>query len=252
MSHLLESIKDKPFNFVIPVAGKCFKSRIGFRDKVLLLSLNKGYIEADSLETCYYVTVYLETEHDGFFIPVGNIEKIKLSDTDDVVYRQRIYFKSLSLFLRVVKSLNCQMVVPNTFKVTTNSLLDIINELPILERYAKAVKSDVDTWLTNVCLILLYDACKMTGVSDRINLDDSVYALANQDGYLNRSPLLCGTHSAVNNISSVFRLENTEDTRFYSNDIFGKSIVDGNKTLNCYGYTDKNVRRDIKRGVFRF
>lgn len=43
MSKILELIKEEPFKFVIPTPGKCFKSRISKRDKVLLLVLNKGY-----------------------------------------------------------------------------------------------------------------------------------------------------------------------------------------------------------------
>lgn len=249
MSHLLNLIKEKPFNFVIPTPGKCFKSRIGRRDKVLLLVLNKGYIESDSIETCYYVTVFLATHKNDFFVPVGNIEKIRLNKTGKIVYRQRIYFKSFSTFLRVMKELNAHIIIDNNFRVSTNTLMNVIDDLPILERYAKIVKSDVNTWLTNVFKILIYEACKKYDMCDMINLSDYVYKLSRGSvGYLNRAPLLCGSYSVIHHTSSVFRVEDLSNKVLYDSDFIDK---EQKCNLLCYGYTDKNVKNDIKRGVFK-
>lgn len=253
MSQLLNMIKEKPFKFVIPTPGKCFKSRIGKKDKVLLLVLNKGYIEADNLETCYYVTAFLDSHRNDFFVPVGNIEKIKLSRSKKVVYRQRIYFKSFATFLKVMKELQASIVIDRNFEVSTNTLMNVLSELPILERYAKDVKSDVNTWLTHVCKILIYEACKKLDMCDRINLTEDVYKVSKGvTGYLNRAPLLCGSYSVINHTSSVFRVEDISNQTLYDEDIFDKNIVGESKELLDYGYTDNNVKQDIKKGVFKF
>lgn len=252
MSQLFNMIREKPFKFVIPTPGKCFKSKIGRRDKVLLLVLNKGYIEAKDIETCYYVTVFLDSHKEGIFVPVGNIEKIKLTKSDTIVYRQRFYFKSFATLLKVLKELNSVLVIDKKFEVTINTLMNVIEDLPILERYAKDVKSDVSTWLTHVFKILIYEACKKVGMKNRVNIDDSVYKLPKGvSGFLNRAPLLCGSYSVVKHTSSVFRVEDITNEDLYDSDIFDKDIIGEVKELIDYGYTDNNVKNDIKRGVFR-
>lgn len=253
MSQLLELIKEEPFKFVIPNPGKCFKSRISKRDKVLLLVLNKGYIEAESLDVCYYVTAFLDSHKNSFFIPIGNIEKVRLSRTKKVVYRQRIYFKSFATLLKVLKELKASIIIDKSFEVTTNTLMNVINDLPILERYARDVKTDVNTWLTNVCKILIYESCKKLNMTDMINLTSSVYQVPKgTGGYLNRAPLLCGSYSVINHTSSVFRVEDLTNETLYDNSIFDKKITGDVKTLLDYGYTDFNIKKDIKRGVFKF
>lgn len=253
MSQLLSIIKGKSFKFVIPTPGKCFKSSIGKKDKVLLLVLNKGYIEADSIETCYYVTAFLESHKNDFFVPVGNIEKIRISKSKRIVYRQRIYFKSFSTFLKVMKELQAFIIIDKDFEVTTNTLMNVIDDLPLLERYAKNVKENVNSWLTNVCKILVYESCKKLNMLDKINLTSEVYATTKGvTGYLNRAPLLCGSYSVINHTSSVFRVEDLSNKNLYDNDVFDKNIVEDIKELIDYGYTDNNVKKDIKRGVFKF
>lgn len=253
MSQLLELIKEEPFKFVIPTPGKCFKSRIGRRDKVLLLVLNKGYVEADSLDVCYYVTAFLDSHKNSLFIPIGNIEKIKLTSSNKVVYRQRIYFKSFATLLKVLRELKASIIVDKSFEVTTNTLMNVIDDLPVLERYAKDVKTDVNTWLTNVFKILIYEACKKLNMTNMLNLTSSVYKLPKGvTGYLNRAPLLCGSYSVINHTSSVFRVEDLSNEALYDSDIFDKKIVGDVKRLLDYGYTDINVRKDIKGGAFKF
>ena len=238
MSKLLNDIKDKSFRFAIPTLGKCFKSRIGKKDKVLLLVLNKGYIETDDIETCYYVTVFLDSHRNDFFIPVGDIDKIKSHD-GKILYRQRVYFKSFITLLKVLKELDAQIVIPDDFEVTTNNLINVVDDLPYLERYAKKFNTDVDTWLTNVCKILIYDSCKEFDMCERVNLSESVYNVPK--GYLNRAPLLCGSYSIIRHTSSVIRVDSDLSPNLYS----------GEKTKGIlpYGYTDSNVNFDRKRGV---
>lgn len=249
MSKLISEIKDKSFKFVIPTPGKCFKSRIENNDRVLLLVLNKGYIETEDLETCYYLTVFLDSHKHNLFVPVGNIEKVKLSNSNKIVYRQRIYFKSFATFLKVMKELNSSIIIDKDFKVTTNTLINVAKELPILERYAKSVKSDVNSWLTNVLKILIYEACKKLNMTDKINLSDSVYNLQEGvSGYLNRAPLLCGSYSVIRHTSSVFRVEDLSNKVLYDSNAFNKSRK---KEVLNYGYTDSNIRKDIKRGVLK-
>lgn len=238
MSKLLNDIKDKSFRFVIPTLGKCFKSRIGKKDKVLLLVLNKGYIETDDIETCYYVTVFLNSHKNNIFVPVGDIDKI-LSSNGSILYRQRVYFKSFTTLLKVLKELNASIVIPDDFHVTTNTLVNVVEELPYLERYAKKLGLDVDTWLTHVCKILIYDSCKEFDMCERVNLSESVYNVPR--GYLNRAPLLCGSYSIIRHTSSVIRVDSDLSPNLYS----------GEKTKGIlpYGYTDSNVNFDRKRGV---
>lgn len=246
MSHLISLIKNEPFKFVIKTPGKCFKSKIARRDKVLLLVLNKGYIETNTLDVCYYITAFLDTHRGGIFVPVGNIEKVKLTGSNTVVYRQRIYFKSFSVFLRVMKELNASIIISDDFRVTTNTLMNVLDDLPKLERYAKDFKMDVDSWLTKVCKILIYEACKKLDMCDMINLNTSVYDLPKDiTGFLNRAPLLCGSYSIVNHTSSVFMVEDTSNKVLYDNDTYYKSAIN-------YGYTDNNIKEDIKKGVFKF
>lgn len=252
MSQLFSLIKDEPFKFVIKTPGKCFKSKISKRDKVLLLVLNKGYIESNSLEVCYYLTMFLSSHKGNIFVPVGNIEKIKLSKDGKIVYRQRIYFKSLVVFLKVMKELKSKIIIDDDFKVTTNTLMNVIDELPLLERYAKDVKMDVDTWLTMVCKILIYEACRKLDMLNNINLSTNVFNLPKDtSGFLNRAPLLCGSYSIINHTSSVFRVEDTSNNILYDLDICNKNIIESSKNILDYGYTDSNVKKDIKRGVFQ-
>lgn len=245
MSQVLSLIKDKPFKFVIPTAGKCFKSKIAKKDKALLLVLNKGYVEADDIETCYYVSTFLESHKSSLFVLCGNIEKIKLSKSEKIVYRQRVYFKSLATLLKVLRELNSSVIIDKNFKITTNTLLHCVSDLPYLERYAKRLKLDVDTWLTCVCKILIYEACNKLDMLDKINLTDEVYNIpTTESGFLDRAPMLCGSYSVISHTSSVFRVEDTSNKKLYST-----SVRESLGVLS-YGYTDRNVRKDKKRGVF--
>lgn len=241
MSDVLNIIRNGDFTFVIPKSGKCFKSKISKNDNALVLVLNKGFIESKDFEVCYYASKFFESYKDNYFVPVGNIEKIKL-DKNNFVYRQRFYFKSLLSLLKLVKSFNGFIYIPSSFRVDSNSLVNVSDCLPFIERYAKIVKSSVDDWLTNVLKILLYETCLKLDMSEHINLDESVLVIkSGVVGYLDRAPLLCGSYDISKHTSSILRVEDFNNTSFYS------SKCD----INNYGFTDKNIKRDIKEGVFK-
>ena len=89
-------------------------------------------------------------------------------------------------------------------------------------------------------------------MTDKINLSDSVYNLQEGvSGYLNRAPLLCGSYSVIRHTSSVFRVEDLFNKVLYDSNAFNKSIKSRKKEVLNYGYTDSNIRKDIKRGVLK-
>lgn len=237
MSHILDDIKEKEFKFVIPVLGKCFKSRISRRDKALVLVLNKGYIEADNIETCYYTTLFLSSHRSNYFVPVGNIDKVQ-NKSNNIVYRQRIYFKSLLVLFKVLKELNVDIEIPKSFRITTNNLVSVIKDIPMLERYARDFRVDIDTWLTEVCKVLLYSLCEELDMVDKINLTSRVLKVPM--GYLSRAPLLCGSYNVISHTSSVIVPKGLSKLLYSTYN----SVSD-----IPFGFTDKNIAYDMERGI---
>ena len=239
LSELFNSIKEKQFNFVIPNPSKCFWVKLNRNDNALLFNMNRGYIETSDIESCYYLSLFLVSNKDKFFKLLGSIDKVKLED-GNIVYRQRICFKSFYTLLLVIKSLKGKLVIGNDFNINTNCLTYCGGELPAMEKYANKFKLDVNTWLTLSLKIHIYYLCKKLSILDKLVLDNGIMKLQRgTKGFLDRSPFLCGT-SLDGSTSSILKVEDYDNSMLYS----------GNKKLS-FGYTSSNIRRDIKIGLFK-
>ena len=230
---------EKRDKLVIPYTGKMFRSSISKDNKALCFVLNKGYVETDSLDDI--LRLLDDVEDVDVVIPVGGIDKVRTSD-GDIVYRQRLFFKSLKTMLSLCR-LHCLYVsFPETFHVTVNSVLNCVGELTYLERYSRRFGIPIDTWLKNCCLMHMHFLLKSVGMYSE--LEEQVNdALRGWTGYLDRSPFLISNYSIDTHTSSVFIEFDRTDRRLFTRPV--DDIL-----LLTYGYTTKNVEADIKSGYF--
>lgn len=219
--------------FVLPCAGKMFKSNISKKDKALCFVLNKGYFETEKLDDMLALLSDVADIKD--LILVGSINKVRLKRTRKIVYRQRLFIKSLGVLLRLCKVDGIWFEVSRNFRITTNNLMNCRDELVLLERYARRFDETIDTWLTNCCLIELYYYLKSMNI--HTNLKHFVQnRLKDKVDYLDRAPFLISSYDIEKKTSGIF-LDFEDDVRLY--DEVGTSLLD-------IGYTDSNVKKDIK------
>lgn len=224
---------------VIPVPGKMFRSNISKKDKALCFVINKGYIDSVSLSNLLLVLDEFDNED---LIKVGNTEKIILKNKKGIVYRQRIFFKSLNKMFNLCHNFGIRVELGQDFHVSINSIMNITNELPYLEKYASEFGETIDTWLTNCCVIhinnLLLSLRMYSSISKRVNR-----ILQGKVGYLDRAPFLISSYSISRHLSALFLDTDLTDRRLYSYTISDKSSME-------YGYTSSMINMDIKKGIF--
>lgn len=226
---------------VIPCAGKLFRSNISKDDKALCFVINKGYIETVLLDNMMRVLDSLNDIKE--LVLVGSVEKVSFRN-GTIVYRQRIFFKSLKIMLETCKLNGLKVEVLKDFKISISNIVNCADDLKYLERYALNQSSDIDNWLTNSCLIhinnMLLTLNMFSDLGKRINP-----VLNGKVGYLDRAPLLVSSYSIDNKTSAIFiEKEIMNDNRMYS-----IKINDDGK-LN-FGFTTSNLQKDIKEGVFK-
>lgn len=193
MSKLVDMLKKERIKFVIPYASKLKYTGISKTDTALVYTIDKGYLETYSMDTCYYLSLFLRQTQCGKFIEVGNIEKIILSNKN-IVYRQRFYFTDFPLLLRVIGQFNGKIVVPDTFRIGIQQMTNCIDAIPMLDKYfsSKCLSGySLDEWLTDCCLVQVYMLSKMDNVF--LDLYKSLDILF-REGILNRAPYLSGVN----------------------------------------------------------
>lgn len=224
--------------FIVPCAGKMFKSSISGGDKALCYVLNKGYFETLDLENMLYIVDDAIQNKD--FILVGKIEKVQTKTV--IVYRQRLFFKSLHGLLLLCKRYGIAFEVLDSFQIDINNTMNVTSELKYLEHYAKRFNETIDKWLTNTCLIELYFYIKSLGIET--HLERRVHRFLKQKiDYLDRAPFLISSYNITNKTSGIFLNYNPLDSRLFD------EVSTGLELLKI-GYTDNNVKKDIQLGVF--
>lgn len=226
-------------NLIIPCAGKLFYSSIGFGKQVVCYTINKGYLEAASLQELLEVTDII---NNNTILRVGKIDKI-IND-NETIYRQRIFIKNLidALSLKVILRLG------TNFKINLNNVVNVSEQIPKFEQYASLYGEDIETWLTNCCIVHLHNllTClkKPSGLNERAK-----EILKNKVGYLDFAPLLITKYNIELHTSAVF----LEPASYTSKEMFSKPAYLKNK-LNvgfrierfkkeCDYLEIKNIRR---------
>lgn len=239
---ILNAIAVKGTNkFVVPCAGKMFRSSISKDDKALCFVINKGYFETADLISMLSILDYSTKVND--IVLVGKIEKIRLKATKNIVYRQRIFFKNLRIFLNFCKVQGIRFELAQDFHISINNIMNCREDLIYLERYAKRFDESIDEWLTHCCIIELYYLLKSLNMYCDLGKRVNNY-LRGRINYLYRAPFLISSYSIDTRSSGIFLGFVAEDKRLYKDDVTGVELLK-------YGYTQKNVEADIKGGAFK-
>lgn len=230
--------------FVIPFAGKMFKSSTDSGDKALVFVLNKGYFQVNNLSRMLELRDAFIDDPD--LICVGNINKIRLSKSREIVYRQRVFIKNISSLMKLCKKFGLYVRLDNNFRVTINSVMNCIEEARYLERYARKFNQTIDTYLTNCYVVwmhfLLQSYRMHSPYAERVE-----QILQGREGYMERAPFLCGRYSVAKHISSIMLCQPDEaltDMRCYTHPIYERTELN-------YGYLDSLVQEDVKGGVLK-
>lgn len=237
MSFVKELESSSDTKFVIPRAGKMFKSNSGKKEgQLLAFCLNKGYFETDTYDEMLDIVETLDEK----FIQIGDIQKVQL-DLSGIVFRQRIFFKSLKELLELCKLNGIKIIIPDDFHIDINNVMNILDELPNIERYAQKEGQTIEVWLTNTLFVnlnyLLEQQNMYSDVKQRVS-DILDYRI----GYMNRAPFLISSYDIDKKYSAVFlHLSDTKDERLIS--------IKPDDTILRYGYTDNNIKLDKKGGA---
>ena len=224
--------------FIIPCAGKMFKSNIPNKDKALGFVLNKGYFETQDLLSMLGIKDVFSNRTD--FVFVGNIEKIKLA-SGKIVYRQRLFFKSLVLLVNLCNRFGVYLFITKDFEISIDNLINCKSELGTLGRIARSHGNTLDLWLTNCCKIELAYLLRKLGVS--CDIDKRILqSLGGKRNYLHRAPLLVSSYNIDKHGSALFLDYEVNDIRLCN------EYTNGVGWLNV-AYTDKNIQSDMKRGL---
>lgn len=239
---ILNAIAVKGTNkFVVPCAGKMFRSSISKDDKALCFVINKGYFETTDLISMLSILDYTTKVND--IVLVGKIEKVRLRTSKIIVYRQRVFFKNLRIFLNFCKVQGIRFELAQDFHISINNIMNCREDLIYLERYAKRFDESIDEWLTHCCTIELYYLLKSLNMYSDLSKRVNMY-LRGRVNYLYRAPFLISSYSIDTKSSGIFLGFVAEDKRLYKDDVTGVALLK-------YGYTQKNVEADIKGGAFK-
>lgn len=239
---ILNAIAVKGTNkFVVPCAGKMFRSSISKDDKALCFVINKGYFETTDLISMLSILDYTTKVND--IVLVGKIEKVRLRTSKIIVYRQRVFFKNLRIFLNFCKVQGIRLELAQDFHISINNIMNCREDLIYLERYAKRFDESIDEWLTHCCTIELYYLLKSLNMYSDLSKRVNIY-LRGRVNYLYRAPFLISSYSIDTKSSGIFLGFVAEDKRLYKDDVTGIDLLK-------YGYTQKNVEADIKGGAFK-
>lgn len=227
--------------FVVPCAGKLFRSSISRNDKALCFVLNKGYFESDSLKSL--LSIVRSCDVFPNIVLVGGIEKIKLTK-GSIVYRQRIFFRDLGELIGFCKASELRFELSADFHITINNVMNCLDDLVYLERYASRFDESIDAWLTHCLTIELWCLLTTFDVPTSVGKYANRY-LRNRKNYLFRAPFLSSGYSIDTGTSGIFMgYIDGEDDRICDTGYVGTDGL-------VFGYTNKNILRDIKEGVFK-
>lgn len=239
---ILNAIAIKGTNkFVVPCAGKMFRSSISKDDKALCFVINKGYFETTDLISMLSILDYTTKVND--IVLVGKVEKVRLRTSKIIVYRQRVFFKNLRIFLNFCKVQGIRFELTQDFHISINNIMNCREDLIYLERYAKKFDESIDEWLTHCCTIELYYLLKSLNMYSDLSKRVNNY-LRGRINYLYRAPFLISSYSIDTKSSGIFLGFVAEDKRLYKDEVTGVDLLK-------YGYTKKNVEADIKGGAFK-
>jgi hypothetical protein len=237
---IINTVAMKGFNrFIVPCAGKMFHSSIPNKDTALCFVINKGYFETDDLLSM--LSILDDVTGVKEFILVGKIEKISINGGLQIVYRQRLYFKSLYKLLCLCKNLGLRFDIAPDFRISINNVMNCLDDLVYLERYAMRFDESIDSWLTHCCIIELYFYLKSMNMFASLGKQANSL-LRNKVNYLHRAPFLISSYNIEKHSSSIFLGFEVKDKRAYDVEVTGEALL-------AEGYTTKNVEKDKKEGV---
>lgn len=221
-----------------------FKSNVTATNKALCFVLNKGYLQTDTLEEMRHFKEVIEEKYETV-IHVGNIDKIKLDDTNKIVYRQRFFFKNLQLILDVCKYYGFTFEVDKDFEITINNIINCQSDLKYLEIYAKKFNETITQYLTNTCMVYISDFLKVSDVMVKMPKDMNK-CLEGKKNYLERAPFLVVSYSIDKKESGIFIWDkNFKDNRKF--DVQKQHTAD----VVDYGFTEEMIEADIKDKAFK-
>lgn len=227
--------------FVIPCTGKMFRSSIKDGDKALCFLVNKGWFETETLDDM--LDLVDDANKFDEVILVGEIEKVRLARSRTIVYRQRIFTKSLNKLSSICQVLGVRVDLAPQFRVAINSVMNCRDDLPYLERYARRFNETIDEWLTHCCIVELFYYFQSRGIDTNMEWMVERY-LNGRENYLYRAPFLVSSYDIKKHRSSVFLGFEATDRRTFRDDVTGVELLK-------YGYTKHNVEADVKGGVFK-
>ena len=236
----LMSRKDVGIKFIIPAAGKMFNSTMVNGDKALCFCINKGYLQTTSFSLLSQLNSHLSTV--SSIKLVDSINKIRLKN-GSIVYRQRIFFKSLSDIAEICKIYCIKVMLSTDFRITINCVTNCAKDLAYLERYAFRYNESIETWLTNACKLELFLFLRRREL-DTSGVDNSLYKLMQKhQGYLVRAPFLIDHYSIDEKTSGIFISTSDLDNIYLYDDTC--KVVKGVPT---FGFTQKVIKQDKRKG----
>ena len=209
--------------------------------KALCFNISKGFLEFDSLENLLDLIDYISCSTNIEL--VGQPDKVRI-DTDLFVYRQRIFFTTLADIFSLCGQESIEILFTDTvYFITQNVSLDV-NEEKYLSFYAKQQGFDnYNDWLLNTCKVYIMFYLRLKNI-EHISLidDEALQYIKDRKGCLDRAPYLMSIYDLKQKNYIVFQQTDLEDPRLYT-------PSKANSILN-YGFTNRNVLDDKKRGVF--
>lgn len=234
--------KDIGIKFIIPAAGKMFNSTMLNGDKALCFCINKGYLQTTSFQLLSQLNNKLLT------VPsiklVDTINKVRLKN-GSIVYRQRIFFKSLADIAEICKIYCIKVMLSSDFRIGINCVTNCAQDLKYLERYAFRFNESIETWLTNACKIELYLFFRRREL-DTSGIDGNPLKLTRRhQGYLIRAPFLID-HYNIDEKTSGFFISTSDLDNIYLYDDSCEVV----KGIPTFGFTQKVVKKDKRKGYF--
>ena len=226
--------------FKVPVAGKMINTSLKNRDTACCFVINKGYIESDTLADMLDVLDSIMDDKDYIF--VGSLSKVRLKGSGSIVYRQRLFFKSLLKLMELCKQEQMDFIITEDFTIGISGVLNCISEIPYFGKYALKHGETVEDWLTNCCKIHIYNLMYELNLPVRSDFQaDMDKILADKRQYIWRSPFLLKYYDPATKTSTLYLERYMLDGRADNDKVFQTSE----------GYTKNNVKKDIKKGVFK-
>ena len=215
------------YRLCIPKPGKMFMSNISKTNQVLVYCINKGFFETDELEDMQYILNVCKSEK---FVEVGSIEKVKLNE-GEIVYRQRVFFKSFKEILDICKQNLVMVKFSKNFHFDINSVMNILEYLPALEKYAAEYNETIEEFLLNNFMIFMdlllerYEMFSQYQLKARQLKEDRDWL-----AYIDRAPYVLSSYSIDDKTSAIFHLVGDDFADFES------------------GFTTDNLKKDKKLG----